>query len=383
MNPSLLWIAAALFTWGIGEGMFFMFQPFYLSQLGANPETIGYILGAFGFMMMVAHIPAGYLSDRIGRRPMLISAWFIGILATWVMALATSLPFFIVGMLLYGFTAFVSSPLNSYVTAARGKWSIGRAITLSTAAFSLGIVIGPFAGGWIGDHFGLRVIYFIAGIIFIFSTLMVLMIAPQPREQHNPANPASSLFGNRRFLGLLTLGFFVTLAMYLPQPFQAKFLQDVRGLSLEQIGLLGTIGGIGNTVMTFLSGFINVRLGFILGQAGAGISTALIWQMNGYGWFAVSYFLLGGYRAARTLYTAQIRPLVLESQMGLAYGISETVQGLTLVIAPVISGYIYQWNPIVIYPLALAATILALLFSLVLTPRTEKEQAAQPLIEVP
>ena len=62
MNPSLLWLAAALFTWGIGEGMFYMFQPIYLSQLGANPLTIGYILGAAGFAMMLAHIPAGYLA---------------------------------------------------------------------------------------------------------------------------------------------------------------------------------------------------------------------------------------------------------------------------------------------------------------------------------
>ena len=376
MDPSLLWITAALFTWGIGEGMFFMFQPFYLSQLGANPELIGYILGAFGFAMMIAHIPAGVLADRIGRRPMLISAWVLGLIATWVMALATSLNFFIAGMLIYGITAFVSSPLNSYVTAARGNWSIGRAITLSTSAFSLGIVIGPFTGGWIGEHFGLRSIYFIAGILFIFSNLMILMIAPQPREQHNPANPPPSLFGNRRFIALLALGFFVTLAMYLPQPFQAKFLQDVRGLSLEQIGMLGTIGGIGNTVMTFLSGFMNIRLGFLLGQTSAALSTALIWQMKGYGWFAASYFLLGGYRAARTLYMAQIRPLVLESQMGLAYGITETVQSLTLIIAPVISGYLYQTDPIIIYPLALAATLLSILLSLFFTPHPQKDTAA-------
>ncbi len=373
MNPSLLLISASLFVWGIGEGMFYMFQPFYLSQLGANPEMIGYILGAFGFMMMIAHIPAGYLADRIGRRPMLISAWLIGITAAWIMALANSLPVFIVGMLLYGFTAFVASPLNSYVTAARGKWSIGRAITLSNAAFGLGIVIGPFTGGWIAGHYGLRLIYFIAGSLFIFSTLMIWMIAPQPREQHNPDNPAPSLFGNRRFLAFIALGFFVTLAMYLPQPFQAKFLQDVRGLSLEQIGLLGTLGGIGNTVMTFAAGFMNVRLGFLLGQASAGVSTAIIWQMKSYGWFAASYFLLGGYRAARTLYTAQIRPLVLESQMGLAYGISETVQGLTLIIAPIVSGIIYQSNPILIYPIALAGTLLAILFSLFFTPRVDPQ----------
>src|SRR5512140_1965244 len=142
MNPSLLWIAIALFTWGIGEGMFYIFQPIYLSELGADPVMIGYVLGAAGLAMMIAHIPAGYLADRIGRRPMLITAWLIGITATWVMALAPSLTFFVVGLLLYGLTAFVSSPLNSYVTAARGNWPVGRAISTISATFSLGIVLG-------------------------------------------------------------------------------------------------------------------------------------------------------------------------------------------------------------------------------------------------
>ena len=121
MNPSLLWLGAALFTWGIGEGMFYMFQPIYLQQLGADPIQIGVILGGLGLVMTLAHIPAGYLSDRIGRRPILIAAWGIGVAATLIMAFATNLIVFIAGALLYRFTAFAISPLDSYVTAARGS----------------------------------------------------------------------------------------------------------------------------------------------------------------------------------------------------------------------------------------------------------------------
>ncbi|MCX6078180.1 MAG: MFS transporter [Chloroflexi bacterium] len=381
MNPSLLWLAAALFTWGIGEGMFYMFQPFYLSQLGANPVMIGYILGAAGFAMMIAHIPAGYLSDRIGRRPMLITAWLFGISATGIMALAPGLPTFVVGLLLYGFTAFVTSPLNSYVTAARGSWSVGRAITLTSATFNLGMVLGPFTGGWIGDHYGLRSVYYVAGILFIISTFFLIMIAPQPRDHHDPATPRPSLLTNRRYLGFIGLGFVVMLAMYLPQPFTAKFLQDVRGLSLERIGLLGTIGGIGNTALTFLLGFLDARLGFMLGQVGVGIYSGLIWQMNGYGWFAASYFLLGGFRAARSLYLAQIRPLVQESQMGLAFGISETVLGLTGIIGPIAAGFLYQQDKASVYPIALAAIIAGVFLSLVFAPRTTRDQI-QPTLEI-
>ncbi len=361
--------------------MFYMFQPFYLTQLGANPVSIGYILGASGFAMMIAHIPAGYLSDRIGRRPMLISAWIIGISAAWTMALARSLPVFVAGLLLYGFTAFVTSPLNSYVTAARGKWTVGRAITFSSATFNLGIVLGPLTGGWLGEHYGLRSVYFAAGGLFIISTFFLVMIAPQARDQHDPDLPQPNLLKNQRYIGFVSLGLIVMLVMYLAQPFTPKYLQDVRGMTLENIGLLGTIGGIGSTILVFLFGFLDARLGFILGQVGVLFYCAVIWKMNNIGWFAVSFFFLGGYRAARSLYMAQIRPLVHESQIGLAYGISETVLGLTGITAPIIAGFLYQYDKALIYPLAGAGILTGILLSLFFSPRTSKVQY-QPILEI-
>jgi len=92
MSPDLLLLGVSLMIWGVGEGMFLIFQPLYLQQLGADPVAIGAILGASGIAMAVAHIPAGHLADRIGRKPLLLVSWFTGMLATWVMALAPSLP---------------------------------------------------------------------------------------------------------------------------------------------------------------------------------------------------------------------------------------------------------------------------------------------------
>jgi len=68
MSRDLILIAISMFTWGVGEGMFLYFQPIYLQQLGADPVRIGAILGGFGLMMTISHMPAGYLADRLGRR---------------------------------------------------------------------------------------------------------------------------------------------------------------------------------------------------------------------------------------------------------------------------------------------------------------------------
>jgi MFS family permease len=92
--------------------------------------SIGAILSGYGLATALAHIPAGILADRIGRKPLMAGAWLLGVLATGIMALATSLPTLVVGILIYGLTMFVLAPLYSYVTAARGRWTVAQALTL-------------------------------------------------------------------------------------------------------------------------------------------------------------------------------------------------------------------------------------------------------------
>jgi len=67
MNRDLRLVALSMSIWGVGEGMFFYFQPLYIQQLGADPVQIGAILGAAGLAAAVALIPAGALADAIGR----------------------------------------------------------------------------------------------------------------------------------------------------------------------------------------------------------------------------------------------------------------------------------------------------------------------------
>jgi DHA1 family multidrug resistance protein-like MFS transporter len=371
MNRSLLWLGISLFLWGIGEAMFMLFQPIYMQQLGADPIQIGGILGAFGFVMMMVHIPSGHLSDRIGRRPLLIAAWIVGIVATLFMGFARTLPFFIAGWLMYGFTAFVASPLDSYVTAARGKWSVGRAITFTGFTFNAGAVLGPVTGGWIGDHYGLRTVFFISTILFVISLVVLFFVEAQPIDSRDSETPPASLRRNTRFLGFIGVYFFIVVVLYLPQPLTPNFLQNVRGLSLSEIGMLGSIGGIGNTSLNFLLGFLEARLGFLLGQLGVAAFALLIWKGTGFWQFGLAYFFLGGYRVLRGLGVALVRPLVHEAQMGLAYGMAETIGSTSSLIAPVIAGFLYDRDPALIYPVGLAAIAVVFVLSIIFVPRAD------------
>ena len=217
MQRDLWFVALALFTWGVGEGSYFYFQPLYLEKLGASPVAIGAILGGTALAMSLAHIPAGFIADRVGRRIMLWTSWLTGLTAAWIMALAKSLPVFVAGMVLYAITAFVMSPLSSYVTAARGKLSVGRALTVISAAYNSGAFFGPMIGGLIGNRFGLERTYLFAASIYIISTLMILNIRPQPVESRDGVS-ARSLLRNQAYLRFLALMAVVMFTLYLPQP---------------------------------------------------------------------------------------------------------------------------------------------------------------------
>ena len=370
MNPSLILVAIALFIWGMGESMFSYFQSIYLAQLGADPVAIGSILGGMGIMMMISHIPAGHLADRIGRRPLLLAGWIIGIIAAAIMALASALPLFVVGLLIYGSTAFIMSPLNSYVTAARGEWSIGRALSLISASFAFGSVLGPLTGGWVGEHYGLRTVFGIAALVFVVSTAVLSFIRPQPRDHHDPDQPPVHLLRNQRYLGFIALVFVVTFALYLPQPLTPNFLQEARGLGLAQIGLLGTIAVLGNGLITVSFGsWFTPRVGMLLGQLLTGLFSLLTWRMTGLPLYALAYFLLGGFRAARPMMAAQTRELVHSSQMGLAFGMYDTVAAIALTLAPLAAGLLYHRAPDLMYPVSLALIAFSISLTFFLGPR--------------
>jgi MFS family permease len=369
MKRDLILVAIAMFAWGLGEGMFFYFQPLYLEELGANPIMIGTILGGFGLAMTVSHIPAGYLADRVGRKPLMVAAWITGSIATWTMALANSLPVFVVGMMLYGITLFVMSPLQSYLTAARGNLSVGRVITLVSAGFNLGAVIGPWLGGQVGEQLGLRQTYFIAGSIFVLSTIVISFIRRQPVERLAATDESRRWFYSPRYLIYMGVLFLAIFAMYLPQPLTPNFLSNQGGLDLSQIGILFSVSSIGVVVMNLVLGSLPALRGFLFGQIAVGIFTLILWLGSGLSWYLVGFFLLGGYRTARNLGMAQVRELVPSAKMGLAFGLSETVSGSAVILAPLLSGYLYTINPTLMYAVGLGLILVSLIMSARFSPQ--------------
>jgi MFS family permease len=365
VSRDLIFLATALGMWGLGESMSLYFQSLYLAKLGADPVRIGFILGVASIAMTIAHIPAGYLADRFGRRPLIWASWIMGTTATLIMGLASSLNVFTAGLLMYGVTMFVMAPMNSYVTAARGHLSPGRALTLVSACYSVGAIIGPLLGGAIADRSGnLRLTFQIAAGIFIISTVIVLCIRSQPRETPHPSENIRGLLASSPYRNFLGIIFLVVFATYLAQPLSNNYLQQVHGLSFSQIGRLGSVTALGVVILNLCLGHLEARRGFLLAQACIGAFTLLVWRGAGLPWFAAGYFLLGGFRTVRALAAAQVRELVQPSRMGLAYGLLETVGGLALMLASPLAGFLFKQDPSLMFIVSFGLILVSILVGL-------------------
>ncbi len=360
MNRDFMFLILSLMIWGIGEGSFYSFIPLYLEQLGAKAVQIGAILGGFSFAAMLCHLPAGYLADKFGRRTIIVSAWAIGFIATIFMFLSKSLPPFVLFLFLYGATGFVLAPMNSYITHAAPKESLTRILTIISASYNFGFMFGPLIGGFLAEHFGLRNLFLFAAILFSFSTLLIFSLRPQPVNP-TPKGMAfiRSIFNLRFSAFIIVIGLEI-FATYLAQPLSPNYLQNQKLLSFSSIGFLFFANGVGIVAFNLILGAFLPFVGILVGQLLVIFFCLLLLNTTSLPLLALAFFILGSFRAARTVSVAQLRNYVKPESMGLAYGFAESVFALAMILASFFAGYLYENNPRSMYSISILLTLLAL-----------------------
>ena len=299
----------ALFLWASGEGLFTYIQPIYVQQLGANPVQIGTVLALAGLAMTVAFLPGGILSDRIPRKIILLGGWALGIVGVLRWPRRATGAVLSPASCSTRFLPFAWPAISATVADSAGGAPLSRVITLVYAGYSTGSIISPAAGGWLAQMTDMRTVYLVAAVCYAISTLVILMIKPQPVQARAWQRPSFHVVRSNGLLALIAFAMF--LPLYIGVPLAPNFMRNVAGWPVNRIGLLGSLYALGLTVLSPTLGRLSARhpiRGLLAGQALVWVSLGLLF-IGAQGRPAIAFaafFLRGGYGACRSLAGAQI-----------------------------------------------------------------------------
>src|ERR1041385_7856264 len=137
-------------------------------EAAAASHTVGWLMSLYSLMQFLCAPVLGSLSDRFGRRAVILSSLFGSWLDYLLLAFAPTLPWFFLGRIIAGVTGANMTAANAYIADVSPPEKRAANFGLVGAAFGLGFIAGPALGGWIGGQFGLRAPFYVtAGLTLL------------------------------------------------------------------------------------------------------------------------------------------------------------------------------------------------------------------------
>jgi len=276
----LLVIFLTIFVNLVGFGIIIPLLPFYAETFGASPLTIGLLFAVFSACQLVAAPALGDLSDRYGRRPVLIFSLAGTVVSFVMMALAHSVAMLFVARIVDGLSGGNISTARAYVADVTEPKDRAKAYGLIGAAFGMGFIMGPALSGVLARYSYTAPVWAAAGITLV-ATLMAWFWLPETvhRAAAGTGMPFRNLAEMMRRPGLrrmLWIDFIYWFAFAIFQTTFALFVARRFGFNVSQTGYFFAAFGILGAVVQ--GGVIRPtvhRLGdkptFILGLVCAGI----------------------------------------------------------------------------------------------------------------
>lgn len=326
----------------------------------AAANYYGWLVSVYAVMSFFFSPVLGALSDRFGRRPVLLFAIFGSGLDYFAMALSPSLWILYITRMVNGLTGASITVCNAYIADVTPPDKRAGAYGLLGAAFGLGFIIGPAMGGVLGSY-DIRLPFYVAGGLALINWLYGYFVLPESLKPENRStlrlsrmNPiavfaglrehplARAMAGSLFLLNLAMFGLHATWALYTSHRY--GWDETHVGLSLTCVGIGAAIvqGGLARKLIPALGkGVIGERRAVLLGVA-IGVLAYLGYGAAPQGWMiyaVVSFASLGGIAqpAGTALITRSVRPDEQGSVQGALTGLNSIAQ----IIAPLIATRIF------------------------------------------
>ncbi|HTY38100.1 MAG TPA: MFS transporter [Bacteroidota bacterium] len=236
----------------IGFGIVIPILPFYVGSFGASPLVITLLFSSFAFFAFLSSPLLGALSDKIGRRPILILSITSTAIGWFVFAGATSIPLLFLGRIIDGAAAGnFTVAQGCLVDLARNEKERSSNLGLIGAAFGVGFMIGPMLGGVLStvSH---AFPFWCAGGLATLNTLLAYFFLPETHKRRdrnaaisfNPILPLARAAINKKLRPLFMSWLFFALALSSSQSVIALYCQHAYNFDSFKTGMIFTATGI-------------------------------------------------------------------------------------------------------------------------------------------
>ena len=326
----LIWMCILVGVNQLGFGAMIPTLALYAQSFGVSASAIGMAVAAYGLARFATAVPAGQMSDWLGRRPSLAIGGLISALGNLWCAAATSYPEFIVARFVAGAGAGLILTTGQVILAdISAPDRRGRTIAIYQGTFLFAVGVGPFPGGLLAAHFGLAAPFVAYGIASLLATIIAWFAVSETRGLSHVTRSAGAValpsFAMQMRLLNRQIGFLLvslislmnavvrTGGLFAIIPVLATERMD---LSVSAIGFAMMLGGIAGLLASYPAGSLADRFGrkavIVPATLITGASMLLFCLATSYLWFTVACIVwsiassVGG--AAPAAYAADSAP---------------------------------------------------------------------------
>ena len=357
MNSNRKNLAILFFTMVVimlGFGMVIPVMPFYIKSFGASGKALGALMAVYGVMQFIFAPIWGDLSDRYGRKPILILGVLGNATAQLLMGLSTDLWMLFAARALAGILSSATLPTAmAYISDTTSNEQRGGGMGMIGAAMGVGMVLGPGLGGWLaGDS--LSYPFFLAAALSVIALLLVWLILPEPPRERLPDQYTKvsrwrmlvqALSGP---IGvLLFMSFLLTFGITNFESVFGLYAADRYGYGPQQVGTVLTfIGLVSAVAQGGLTGPMTRRFGEVAIIRGALLCSALGFVLMTLPETTLGIYLVTGFFI---LSNAMLNPSVASLiskrtpyPQGVSMGINNSFLSLGRIIGPLWAGFAYD-----------------------------------------
>ncbi len=400
MIRKLIPILGITFVDIIGFSMMLPVLPYLVLHFGLSPIVVGILLSTFSFCQLVSGPVWGNISDRIGRKRVLIISQ-IGATIGWCMlAFAPTILWVFIARIVEGVSGGNIGVTQAYVADLVEGKDRARAFGLISATFGAGMAFGPAGGSFLYEHFNKNFAapFLAASALQLLTLILTIVLLPESRtkqeeeQAHVGMREIAATFASPRFRPLLLQKFAISLCLYGWYSVIALFLATQLHFGLGETGryfsafavVTVLINGFGvGKASSFFGDRVMSTLGLALLVVGMACTPFVHGQLSFVG--VMVLFALGTSWANNGI-TAMISNAANERDQGTVLGVGSSLDSLSGIIAPPIStgllaGYGPSFAGIESLVWAVVGLILGLRNSLV-TPRAAPTIAEPPIASV-